>query len=60
MEKKNLTEIVILRVDPDGRNRLEQAAKFDGVTVSEFVRRWIEKIPIVGRIEGDKVILNKE
>lgn len=52
--KKNQT--VILRLEPELRERLERMAAFEGVTISEMVRRLIKQVPIVGRIEDERVI----
>ena len=52
--KKNQT--VILRLEPELRERLERMAAFEGVTMSEMVRRLIKRVPIIGRIEDERVI----
>jgi predicted DNA-binding protein len=52
--KKNQT--VILRLEPELRERLERMAAFEGVTISEMVRRMIKQVPVIGRIEDERVI----
>ena len=52
--KKNQT--VILRLEPELRERLERMAAFEGVTMSEMVRRLIKMVPVIGSIESGRVI----
>lgn len=52
--KKNQT--VILRLEPELRERLERMAAFEGVTMSEMVRRLIKMVPVIGSIENGRVI----
>lgn len=56
--KKNQT--VILRLEPELRERLERMAAFEGVTMSEMVRRLIKRVPVIGRVEDERVIWSND
>lgn len=58
--EKNKTEFIPVRVEPELKERLAAAASFEGISMSEMVRRLIANVPLTGMIVGDKVILNKE
>jgi len=47
---------VVVRLDPELRERLERMAEFEEVPMSEMVRRLIKRVPIIGRIEDERVI----
>jgi len=51
----NKTERLLLALTEDEMKRLEDAAKFEGVTKQEIVRRVIAKIPVLGVIVNETV-----
>lgn len=54
--EKNKTEFIPIRVEPELKARLAAAASFEGVTISEMIRRLIRSTPVIGRVEGERVI----
>ena len=54
------TAQVVVRLDPELRERLERMAKFEEVPMSEMVRRLIKRVPVIGRIEGERVIWSND
>ncbi len=60
MEKTNKTEFIPVRVEPELKARLAAAADFEGVSMSEIVRRLIKSIPVIGVIRDGKVELKEE
>lgn len=59
MTRKNKTTVMVW-MDESEKTRLRLAAAFEGVSMSEFVRRMIKQVPIIGKIEDGKVKLNGE
>ncbi len=58
MEK--LDTNLLVWMNENDKTRLRLAAAFEGVSMSEFVRRMIKQVPIIGKIEDGKVKLNGE
>ena len=60
---KDKTEMVRARLTPVALSRLDSLADEAGVTRSEMLRRALEwyigTIPVTGKIQDGKVILNK-
>ena len=52
----NKTSTVILRLEPELRERIDQGARELGITRSEYIRRLIASIPVEGKIEDGRVI----
>lgn len=50
------TAQVVIRLDPELRERLERMAEFEGVSMGEMVRRLIKMVPVIGSIENERVI----
>lgn len=59
MTKEKETTVMVW-MDESEKTRLRLAAAFEGVSMSEMVRRMIRQVPIIGKIEDGKVILNGE
>lgn len=60
MERTNKSEFIPVRVEPELKARLIAAASFEGVSVSEMVRRLIASVPVLGTIKDGKVIFKEE
>ena len=56
----NKTATVILRLEPELRERIDQGAKELGITRSEYIRRLIASIPVEGKIVDGRVIEHGE
>lgn len=56
----NKDEVLIMRIDPKLKATLSAAAKDNGLSMSEVVRRLITSIPVDGKIEGERVIWKEE
>ena len=54
------TAQVVVRLDPELRERLERMAKFEEVPMSEMVRRLIKRVPVIGRVEDERVIWSND
>jgi len=52
----NKTSTVILRLEPELRERIDQGARELGITRSEYIRRLIASISLKGEIVGDRVV----
>lgn len=55
MDRENKSIIVGLRMDEDMKQRLQDAADIEGVTISEIMRRLIDKLPRLGVIKDGLV-----
>lgn len=53
MEQNNM---LVIRLEDELKSRLQAAASFEGVTMSEMVRRLIAQVPVIGYIKDGKVI----
>ena len=49
-------ERLLIAIDAKLKDRLQAAASFEGVSMSEMVRRLIAQIPVIGYIKDGKVI----
>ena len=49
------SEILIMRLDAELKQRLQDAAEFEQVSMSEIVRRLIDKLPRLGVIKDGLV-----
>ncbi len=49
-------ERLLIAIDAELKDRLQAAASFEGVSMSEMVRRLIAQIPVIGYIKDGKVI----
>ena len=56
MKKSTKTEYIPVRVEPELKEWLAAAADFEGVTMSEMVRRLISQVHVIGYIKDGKVI----
>ena len=54
------TAQVVVRLDPELRERLERMAEFEEVPMSEMVRRLIKRVPVIGRVEDERVIWSND
>ena len=52
--------MLVIRLDAELKERLAAAASFEGVSMSEMVRRLIAQVPVVGLVKDDRVVWNKE
>lgn len=52
----NKDERLLIAIDKELKSRLRAAAEYDGVTMSEMIRRLIAQIPVIGRIDDERVI----
>lgn len=57
MEQNNM---LVIRLEDELKDRLQAAASFEGVSMSEMVRRLIANVPLTGVIVNGKVNFNKE
>ena len=53
-------ERLLIAIDAELKERLAAAASFEGVSMSEMVRRLIAQVPVVGLVKDDRVVWNKE
>ena len=44
--------MLVIRLDAELKERLAAAASFEGVSMSEMVRRLIAQVPVVGYVDG--------
>ncbi len=49
-------DMLVIRLEDELKDRLQAAASFEGVSMSEMVRRLIAQIPVIGYIKDGKVI----
>lgn len=57
MEQNNM---LVIRLEDELKDRLQAAASFEGVSMSEMVRRLIAQVPVIGYIKDGKVIAERE
>lgn len=53
---KDKTEILRVRLSPEGLAKLDSFAAIEGVTRSEALRRIVAQIPVIGYIQDGKII----
>ncbi len=51
----NKDERFLLVLDSEMKARLKAAAEFEGISMNEFVRRLIAKVPVIGTIRDGKI-----
>ena len=47
---------LLIAIEPELKEKLQQAADSAGVSMSEYIRRLIRSIPVAGKIDGDRVV----
>ena len=66
---KDKSQMIVVRMDQELKDRLEAYASVEGVGLSEAVRRLVAQIPVIGKIpssgkitltDGDHVITIEE
>ena len=48
-------ERLLIAIDAELKDRLQAAASFEGVSMSEMVRRLIAQVPVVGYVDGELI-----
>jgi len=48
--------MLVIRLEDELKDRLQAAASYEGVSMSEMVRRLISQVPVIGYIKDGKVI----
>ncbi len=58
VKQKVKTIYVPVRMEPELKALLDTAAEYEGITVSEVIRRLIASIPVIGKIKDGQIVLD--